>query len=82
MLRKHINSFSRDELEKIPFHSWDCITLRLDRRDVDLVIKDEKQMSTFVKFLIYSLQTLDGQKESAKPLLDQMKERDIEKIKK
>lgn len=55
MLRKHINSFARNELHKVPFFNWNCITLRLDRRDVDLVIKDDDQMAIFVKFLIYSL---------------------------
>lgn len=44
MLRKHINSMSKQELKDLPFHSWNCITLQLGRRDVDLVIKDENQM--------------------------------------
>ena len=42
MLRKHINSMTRSELDKLPFYSWNCITLKLARRDVDLVIKDDK----------------------------------------
>ena len=78
MLRKHINSFGRNELHKLPFYNWNCITLRLDRRDVDLVIKDDAQMATFVKFLIYSLQTLDGKKNTASQLLNHMKDQDIE----
>lgn len=65
MLRKHINSQTRTELDKVPFYSWNCITLKLGRRDVDLVIKDDKQMQLFLKFLIYSLKTLDGVKGSA-----------------
>jgi len=45
MLRKHINSMSKEEIAKgLPFYSWNCITLKLARRDVDLVIKDEAQM--------------------------------------
>ena len=27
MLRKHFNSMSTFELDKVPFHSWDCISL-------------------------------------------------------
>lgn len=42
VLRKHINSLSRGDLKKIPFYSWNCITLKLKRREVDLVIKDDK----------------------------------------
>lgn len=45
MLRKHIN-FTRilrkkDELN-FPFYAWECITLVLHHREVDLVIRDEK----------------------------------------
>lgn len=40
MLRKHINSLSNQDLNKLPFYSWECITLELKNRNVDLVIKD------------------------------------------
>jgi superfamily I DNA and RNA helicase len=46
--------------------------IKLERRDIDLVIKDEKQMRIFVRFLIYSLKTLDGVKGSADKLLYQL----------
>ena len=40
MLRKHINSIPLENLRlnKVPFYSWECITLQLEERDVDLVI--------------------------------------------
>jgi hypothetical protein len=43
MLRKHINSLEISKIndEDIPFQSWQCISLNLKHRDVDLVIKDE-----------------------------------------
>jgi len=41
MLRKHINCLTSNEFKNAPFKSWNCITLRLERRDVDLVIEDE-----------------------------------------
>ena len=43
MLRKHINSLEISKIndEDIPFQSWQCISLSLKHRDVDLVIKDE-----------------------------------------
>lgn len=40
MLRKQINHMNVDELESLPFYSWQCITLQLKRRDIDLVIKE------------------------------------------
>lgn len=49
VLRKHINSLNKEELKKIPFHSWNCITLKIGRRDIDLVIKNEKHMAIFQK---------------------------------
>ena len=49
----------------IPFHAWDCITLQLLGNDIDLVIKKPKNMMKLVRFLIYSMNTLDGKKDSA-----------------
>lgn len=48
------------EIENIPYYSWDCLTLKLPHRDVELVIKDEYNMKQFLKFLIHSIQTIDG----------------------
>ena len=70
MLRKHINSIPKDHLDKIPFYSWNCITLILPHRDVDLVIKSETLMRMFIKILVYSIKTLDGLRDSALPLID------------
>ena len=44
MLRKHLNSLdlSYYKEEQVPFYAWQCITLQLRHRDVDLVIKDDK----------------------------------------
>lgn len=41
--RKHINSQAKD-LENLLFYSWQCLTLQLPHRDVDLVIPDESKM--------------------------------------
>lgn len=71
MLRKHMN-FTRilrkkDE-QNFPFYAWECITLVLYHREVDLVIRDEKQMTLLIKFLIYHTKTINGQKNSAIPV--------------
>lgn len=44
IFRKHMNSFSPEKFQDekaIPFLSWQCITLQLKHRDVDLVIKNQ-----------------------------------------
>ena len=81
MLRKHINCMNRRKLEILPFKSWNCITLRLGRRDVDLVLKNEMQMSILIKFLVYSLYTMDGTKNTAKPILDMINQEEIKMFK-
>ena len=44
MMRKHIISLNPDDFDKLPFKSWECITLFLGHREVNLIIKDEKDM--------------------------------------
>ena len=72
MLRKHINLIKKDKLNHLPFYSWNCITLKTKRRDIDLVIKDNDKMKLLIKFLVYSLYTLNGYKNTAKPIIEEM----------
>ena len=68
MLRKHLcslNPLEHRDGSKIPFHSWNCLTLMLKHRDVDLVIKNEKHMDRFLNFLIFHMNTVNGNKNSA-----------------
>lgn len=81
MLRKHINLMSGDDLKHLPFFSWNCITIRTSTRDVDLVIKDEYQMKVLLRFLIYTLNTLDGVRGSAKKILAEMNAKEIKRFK-
>ena len=64
-MRKSVNEQLREDLDKLPFFAWNCITIKLRNWDVDLVIKDEMQMTIFIKFLIYKMRTLDGKKGTA-----------------
>ena len=66
LLRKHINSMEYKDLENLPFYAWQCITLRTNRRDINLVIKDQKDMQNVLEFLIISLKTIDGVRDTAK----------------
>ena len=52
----------------MPFYAWECITLDLGYREVDLVIRDEAQMKALLMFLIYSMKTVDGKQGSAIPI--------------
>lgn len=69
LMRKHINSMPSSELNELPFHCWECITIKTDSRDIDLVIRNEKDMKYLLEFLIISLKTLDGNRDSAKRYL-------------
>jgi hypothetical protein len=68
--RKHINYSSTQALKNLPFKSWNCITIQLAHRDVDLVIKNEMEMEIFLKFLIHNLKTVDGNKNTAMPYIE------------
>ena len=69
MMRKHIASLDNDSFSKLPFQSWQCLTLQLKHRDIDLVVRDPNMMELLLKFLIYQLKTIDGSRNSAVPLL-------------
>ena len=62
-----MNTMSLQKLKKgeVPFYSWECITLYFGIRDINLVIRNEKRMDEFLKLLIFSLKTVDGNKNSA-----------------
>jgi len=45
---------------KIPFYAWQCITLQFKNRYVDLVIKNDASMNRLLRFLIMSINTMDG----------------------
>lgn len=51
-------------------------------RTIDLVIKDERSMDIFVKFLIESLNSMDGNRDSANFMIDASTLSDINKAEK
>ena len=66
----------RKKIQKgqLPFYSWECITLQFGIRDINLVIKNEKCMDDFIKLLIFSLNTVDGNKDSGLKIKDALRE--------
>jgi hypothetical protein len=49
----------------VPFKSWECITLQLEDREVDLVIKNEEEMIKLITLIVFHLKTVDNNKDSA-----------------
>ena len=72
MMRKYFMNMTKKELKNIPFYCWQCVTLTFKHREVDIVIKDEEQLSYFLRFLIQQLYTVDGRRDSARPLINAM----------
>lgn len=50
--------------KQIPFYAWQCVTLQLETRDVDLVVQSEKDMDALLMILIHATKTVDGNKGS------------------
>jgi len=72
LLRKHIISMDRKKLlEDLPFYCWECLTIQTDKIDFNIVIRDQQEMTKVLEFLIVSLNTVDGQRNSAKHLMEQ-----------
>lgn len=75
MIRKHTMMLDQKTFrEHLPFHGWDCITLNVKNKgDIYLIIRNEKVMSMFLKFLIYTLETVDGRRGTVLPILNRAK---------
>ena len=57
---------------KVPFYSWQCITLQLEHREVDLVIPDDQDMNKFLMVIIKAMNTVDGNRNSLNCVQDQL----------
>ena len=74
--RKYINMInSQKEKQEQPFFAWKCLTLHLKepRGDIYLVVEDLDILKKFLYFLIYILETVDGNRGSAKRLIEKRK---------
>lgn len=56
----------------MPFYAWECVTLVLKDREIDLVIPNEQRMNQFLKLISYKIQALDGTKDSAVKLKNEI----------
>mmetsp|Transcript_21210 Transcript_21210/g.32863 ORF Transcript_21210/g.32863 Transcript_21210/m.32863 type:complete len:126 (-) Transcript_21210:2320-2697(-) len=66
MFRKHMNLMSiRDyNMKPVPFYAWECLTIILNDRDIDLVIRKDNDMNNLLQILLFSMNTVDGQRDS------------------
>ena len=42
------------------FYSWECVTLLLPMREIDLVVQKEQDMDDLLEVLVDALDTVDG----------------------
>lgn len=56
--------------------SWNCFTLNLQDRDVNLMMEDDYDTKLLLKFLIFSLRTMDGQRDSGLKLFNILKKQE------
>jgi hypothetical protein len=52
VMRVHFNYQEDNMIMKMPFKSWNCLTLAMKDRDIDLVICDENVQNLLVKYLL------------------------------
>ena len=65
LFRKHVNTLKDSTLANskkvsMPFYAWQCISLQLEKRTIDLVVESEEQMINLIKVLVYKLNIIDG----------------------
>jgi len=60
IIRKYLLAFPHSKVELAPFASWNCLTIRMKDKDIDIMIKKESHLRALIKFLIFSLKTMDG----------------------
>lgn len=60
--RKHMNSdYAYMAKNRRPaFYSWECVTLLLPMREIDLVVQREEDMDDLLEVLVDALDTVDG----------------------
>ena len=63
------------------FYAWDCLTISVkDQEDICLIIRDERMMLRLIQFLIFKLQTIDGRRDTAIPIIKNLMREEQRKV--
>ena len=68
-------------MKTAPFLSWECLSIDIGNRDVDLSIKSEQDMKNILKFIIQAIRTLDGRRGTADKVLQVMNNQEFDQYK-
>lgn len=68
------------ELCRLPFFCWEILTINFKHTTLDIVIKDQNTMDVLLKFLIHELNTIDGTRDSAQKIKEELFERNLKKF--
>lgn len=66
------------ENKRPPFYAWECITLMMESREIDLVIQSESDMNDLLAFLIMELDTVDCSRNTAQKVYNEIRDNKIE----
>jgi hypothetical protein len=80
MMRKHFLTQKVKIMKNFPFYSWECITILLPQRQVNLIIRDQKSMNALLQFLIFRLKTIDGQKNSGIKVIEELVRQKVKEL--
>ena len=72
---------SKSEVKYAPFYSWNCLTIDVGYREINLVIRGDSNLQKILKFLIYNLRTLDGKKGTADKILNKLNKQSFDEYK-
>ena len=66
MLRKQMITMNAKKVKngQGAFYSWQCLTIQLKNRDIDLVIPNQKDMDDLLEVILDALNTVNGKKNS------------------
>ena len=68
--------------QSMPFFAWQCMSIKLHHREVDIVVHDEKEQNNLVKYILYKINTIDGIAGSADKILTALENQGIENYRK
>lgn len=66
----HFDSQDPNKVQTFPFFAWQCLTIEITGRTIDLVIKNDQEMNLILKFLVQAINTVDGRRDTAQFYID------------